>query len=107
MHSAGFHEMSARTRVPVAPKVMRWARVSSGATVAEAAHRIDQDPAVIEAWENGRGDPTIGALEQLAVLYDRPLAVFLLDEPWTIRTSRSTFAQVRGQARARSHGRRF
>ena len=73
--------MSARTRVSVAPKVMRWARVSRGATVAEAAHRIDQDPAVIDAWENGRGDPTIGALEQLAVLYDRPLAVFLLDEP--------------------------
>lgn len=73
--------VSARMRVPVSPPVLRWARESSGSTLEEAAQRIQQDPAVVAAWEAGQSEPTLGALGELAHLYDRPLAVFLLDEP--------------------------
>jgi Zn-dependent peptidase ImmA (M78 family) len=65
----------------VSPRVLEWARLSSGATIDEAASRVSQDVSVIEAWEAGAIQPTLGALTDLAALYDQPLSVFLLDDP--------------------------
>ncbi len=65
----------------VSPKVLAWARTSSGLSLTEAAKRLAVDPSRINAWEVGRETPSISKLEGLADAYHRPVAVFLLDGP--------------------------
>lgn len=57
---------------------MHWARESLGVSLADAAKRVDRQPEELIAWENGSAQPTIGPLRELAALYRRPLAAFLL-----------------------------
>jgi Zn-dependent peptidase ImmA (M78 family)/transcriptional regulator with XRE-family HTH domain len=73
--------VSARARVEVSPAVLRWARESSAVPIHDAAARVAQPFEVVAGWESGTERPTLGALETLATLYGRPLAVFLLDQP--------------------------
>lgn len=68
-------------RVPVAPRVMRWARESVGIDQRRAADKVHREVADIGAWESGSEDAPLSALVSLAALYHKPLAVFLLDEP--------------------------
>jgi Zn-dependent peptidase ImmA (M78 family) len=64
--------------VPVNPDVLLWARTSVGVSRFEAAAKIGVEPEVLEGWETGQDKPTIGPLRELADLYRRPLAAFLL-----------------------------
>ncbi|GAB3888767.1 ImmA/IrrE family metallo-endopeptidase [Terrabacter terrigena] len=66
---------------PVTPTVLRWARESVGATVADAAKRAGVTEDRLLSWEAGEAEPTLAKLRSLAKLYQRPLAVFFLDEP--------------------------
>ncbi len=68
----------AAVTVPVNPDVMVWARKSLGISLEEAAARIKEDQDVIRAWELGTSRPSIGPLRELAKLYRRPVATFLL-----------------------------
>ena len=70
--------MSQTVGVPVNPAVLRWARESLEVTVEAAAKRAERPPEELLAWENGSAQPTIGPLRELATLYRRPLAAFLL-----------------------------
>jgi Zn-dependent peptidase ImmA (M78 family) len=68
----------AAVTVPVNPAVLAWARESLGISTEEAAARIKQGEDVIHAWESGTSQPTLGPLRDLAILYRRPIATFLL-----------------------------
>lgn len=67
--------------VPVTPTVLRWARESVGVSVVDAAARAKITEERLSSWEAGDADPTLAKLRDLAALYQRPLAVFLLPEP--------------------------
>lgn len=66
---------------------MKWARLSAGMSVEEAAKSISNKPdkireiRKIQEWENGLGAPTYPQLEKLADKYKRPLAVFFFPKP--------------------------
>lgn len=66
---------------PVTASVLRWARESVGATLAEAAQRAGVTEERVQEWEAGESEPTLAKLRSLAKLYQRPLAIFFLDEP--------------------------
>ena len=67
----------------VKPKLLVWARVSAGISLAQAAERTKFELATLEAWENEACDdaPTIAQLRKLGEAYKRPIAVFFLAEP--------------------------
>lgn len=68
--------------IPVNHEVLRWARVSMGATLEEVANRLNKDAAEIESWEQGEAFPTYVQLERLAYeIYKRPLALFFFPDP--------------------------
>ncbi len=66
---------------PVTPSVLKWARLTVGVGVEEAARRARVTPNRLEDWERGASEPTVAKLRQLAKLYQRPFAVFFLPEP--------------------------
>jgi Zn-dependent peptidase ImmA (M78 family) len=66
--------------VPVNNVVLHWARTSLGIDLAEAAARVDLSEEEVAAWEEGAHHPPLGPLRELARLYRRPLATFLLPE---------------------------
>jgi Zn-dependent peptidase ImmA (M78 family)/DNA-binding XRE family transcriptional regulator len=65
---------------PVTPEVLRWARESIGASLADAAARAGVSEDRVRAWESGEAEPTVAKLRALARLYQRPLSVFFLPE---------------------------
>jgi len=67
--------------VHVAPAVIKWARLSSGVRLEEAARTAHIDPEVLAAWEERNPTPTARQLEDLADRYKRPVAVLLRREP--------------------------
>lgn len=67
--------------VPVTPAVLRWAREGMGVSVDDAAARAKITAERLLSWEAGEAEPTLAKLRDLAALYQRPLAVFLLPEP--------------------------
>lgn len=70
--------MSATVTVPINPAVLRWARESLGISEGDAAAYINRDLSVIIDWEGGVEQPPLGPMRELAELYRRPLAAFLL-----------------------------
>lgn len=66
--------------VPVNYAVLHWARTSLGIDLAEAAARVDRSEVEVDAWEQGADLPPLGPLRELARLYRRPVATFLLPE---------------------------
>jgi Zn-dependent peptidase ImmA (M78 family)/transcriptional regulator with XRE-family HTH domain len=68
-------------RIPLAPGILTWARLSSGYDVSLAAKRLTVSPERLQAWEAGETNPTVIQLRQMAKLYKRPLAVLLLPTP--------------------------
>lgn len=66
---------------PITPSVLKWARLSIGVSLDEAAQRAGVTAQRIEGWESGKDEPTVAKLRQLAKLYQRPLAIFFLPEP--------------------------
>jgi Zn-dependent peptidase ImmA (M78 family)/transcriptional regulator with XRE-family HTH domain len=67
--------------VKVNPAVLRWARESAGAELAETANRLHTSAETVAKWEAGEEEPTLGKLEILASFLKRPLAVLLLPKP--------------------------
>jgi Zn-dependent peptidase ImmA (M78 family)/transcriptional regulator with XRE-family HTH domain len=65
----------------VTPAVLLWARKSAGLDLGEVAHRLQVDPGVLAAWEDGTDRPSLTHAERLAVIYKRPLVAFFLSEP--------------------------
>lgn len=66
---------------PVTASVLRWARLSVGASIDDAATRAGVSAERILAWEDGQAEPTLAKLRALAKLYQRPISVFFLDSP--------------------------
>lgn len=65
----------------VSPDVIRWARLSAGIPLEDAARGAHVDPAVLAEWEERDATPTARQLEQLADRYKRPVSVLLRVEP--------------------------
>lgn len=65
----------------VASDTLRWARETSGKSVAEVARKLDIEASVAAGWEQGNGSPTLGQLEKLAIQYKRCLCALLLKAP--------------------------
>lgn len=65
----------------VKPKLLEWARESTGLSLIQAAERANFEPQTLNAWEEGTGAPSIAQLRKLGEAYKRPIAVFFLAEP--------------------------
>lgn len=66
----------------IQPEVLRWARDTSGLTIAEVARKLKKSEQDVLDWESGITIPSYSQLEKLAYeLYKRPLAVFFLPKP--------------------------
>ena len=65
------------TRVPVPPKMLRWACERAGYDVAHLAERLPQ----LRAWVRRERQPTLKQLEKLAKITHTPLGYLLLPEP--------------------------
>ena len=65
------------SRIPVPPKMLRWACERAGHDMAHFAARIPQLP----AWVRREGQPTLRQLEKLARAPDTPLGYLFLPEP--------------------------
>lgn len=82
-------------KIPVNPKMLRWARETGGFGVDEVVSslkrkRVNAD--TVESWEKGVESPTYAQLEHLAYkLYKRPLALFFFPEPPEEETPRESF----------------
>ena len=64
------------------PKVLKWARESSGKTLEDVAARLKKEPETILSWEEGPASPTYVQLETLAYsVYKRPIAIFFFPSP--------------------------
>jgi len=66
--------------IDVEPKILKWARETSGLSPETVANRMNLDSETIYKWENGEKKPTLSQLKRLSNLYKRPLAVFFLSE---------------------------
>jgi Zn-dependent peptidase ImmA (M78 family) len=68
--------------VGINPKLLKWARETSGYSIEKVASALKKDPESIRAWEEGTELPTYVQLEKLAYqLYKRPMALFFFPEP--------------------------
>jgi len=76
----------ARTKpiaVSVEPSVLKWLIESSGWTREEIAKRLKTSTQNIEKMESGEKKPSFRQLEELAIIFKRPIASFLLSKPLT------------------------
>lgn len=74
----------ARTKpiaVNVEPPVLKWLIESSGWKKEEIAKRLNISTQNIEKMESGEKKPSFRQLEELAVIFKRPVASFLLSKP--------------------------
>ena len=68
--------------VGINPKLLKWARETSGYSIEKVASALKKEPESIRAWEAGTELPTYRQLEKLAYqLYKRPMALFFFPEP--------------------------
>ena len=67
--------------VEVVPQVLSWLRTSSGWEVEEVAKRLRTSAEVVQELETGKKNPTIGQLNMLSNIYNRPIASFFLSKP--------------------------
>ena len=85
------------TRVPVPPKVLRWACERAGYDVAKLVARIPQIP----SWLRRERQPTLKQLEKLAKVMHTPLGYLLLPEPPAERLPVPDYRTVVGTWRER------
>jgi len=63
--------------IPVNSDILKWARETSGLSIAEVARKLKKTVNDIESWEQGILTPTYSQLEKLAYeIYMRPVAIF-------------------------------
>ncbi len=85
------------TRVPVPPKILRWACERAGYDVVSLAERLPQ----LRAWVRRERQPTLKQLEKLAKLTHTPLGYLLLPEPPDERLPVPDYRTVTGATGAR------
>jgi len=75
--------MAVRVPAMVNPPLLVWAREEAGYSLEAAAERAGQGITVVklQAWENRQAQPTLNQAERLAIIYERPLAIFSLPAP--------------------------
>lgn len=73
--------MARTPNFPANPDVLRWARELAGWDVDGLANRLKVKPGVVESWESGDQSPSLAKARQLADLYRRPVATFLVAGP--------------------------
>ena len=73
--------MSSRVPALVKDTLIRWARMSAGMDIAQAAKKAAVSAEKLAAWEAGTEQPSVKQLRKLGEIYHRPLAVFYLPEP--------------------------
>ena len=79
--------------IPVNNDILKWARETSGWSIAEVARKLKKTEDVIQSWEQGRTTPTYSQLERLAYdYYKRPTAIFFFP---VIPQENSTRAEFR------------
>ena len=71
----------ASPRIEIEPRVLIWARRSSGIDEDRAAKKIGVSITTLSKWESGELAPTLVQLRKAAQTYKRPLAVLLLSHP--------------------------
>ena len=69
--------------VNVEPSVLKWLIDSSGWTRDEIAKRLKTSTQNIENMESGEKKPSFKQLEELSIIFKRPVASFLLSKPLT------------------------
>ncbi|WP_425906818.1 ImmA/IrrE family metallo-endopeptidase [Nitrobacter sp. TKz-YC02] len=94
-----------RERPPYNPAMLRWAREYRGQSIEEVAHRLNQKPERITAWEEAREVPTVNQARALANLYNRSFIEFFLKEPLQLPESAMVpdFRTHRGVDLAKNH----
>lgn len=71
--------MAASVPAFVNPSLLIWAREEAGFAPADVPRRLKQIAlAKLQAWEEGKAQPSLRQAEALAKLYDRPLSVLAL-----------------------------
>ena len=84
-------------RVPVPPRMLRWACKRAGYDLSDLAGRMPQ----LEAWVRQERQPTLKQLEKLAKLTHTPLGYFFLPEPPEERLPVPDYRTVAGTAAAK------
>src|ERR1700722_2151491 len=70
--------MPRSTEALVEPDILRWARVTAGLSVDEAARSLHTRPENVQAWEEGEERPSMAQLRRMATSYRRLLSDFYL-----------------------------
>lgn len=70
-----------KEEIKVEPSVLRWARESSGLSLAAAAHMLHRPQGSLQSLEEGSSNPSLPLLRQMARVYRRPLVALLLSHP--------------------------
>lgn len=87
--------LSMSERIPVNPRVLRWARETAGYNIEELVKKFDRKRVTLEVvnnWENGKDSPSYEQLERLAYeVFKRPLALFFFPEPPEEETPKQSF----------------
>jgi transcriptional regulator with XRE-family HTH domain len=73
--------MSPVNTLTVNPRVLQWARVESGWPAERVAKRLQVKVERVNAWEEGKRQPTLRQIEELSRFLHRPLSVFFLPKP--------------------------
>ena len=91
-------EDKAMTRVPVPPKMLRWACERAGYDVVHFAERMPQ----LQAWVRREKQPTMKQLEKLAKVTNTPLGYLFLPEPPDERLPVPDYRTLAGSARGQA-----
>jgi Zn-dependent peptidase ImmA (M78 family) len=87
--------MSGGLKIPITPRVLKWARESAGLTVEFVSKDLEVDQKILEGWEKNLDKPNLSNTERLCFLYKRSLACFMLpdvpNEPGPPRDMRLMF----------------
>ncbi|MBI4439063.1 ImmA/IrrE family metallo-endopeptidase [Candidatus Woesearchaeota archaeon] len=67
--------------VDIEPSVLKWLIESSGWTAEEVAKRLKTSPQTVQKFISKEKKPTYRQLEDLSIIFKRPVASFLLSKP--------------------------
>lgn len=73
--------MAKSAKALINPRMLVWARESSGLTLDAAAKKLSKNLEILEQWESGDKAPTFKQLLTIAKTYKRPVPLFYMTEP--------------------------
>ena len=73
--------MPRATFIPITGSVLRWAMNESGRSDSEFAQKVGADPGTVQAWIDGKAQPTKTQFNKIVSTLRRPSAAFFLPEP--------------------------